>query len=396
MAVPHSMRSYQGSEQFSSRCTVQEPDVSIPFSLPTGTPRTNEDTNRRAGRLGAVKARLDFPQLVQTVGELFQEGLAPATRKAYESGKRRYRQFCNSLGVHPTPAMEQLLQLFVASLMKGGLAHSTIKNYLAAVRHLHLEEGLADPKMADMARLQLVVRGAKKQQTKKGSQGRLRLPIMVEIMELKHAWERAGCPEGQMLWAAASLCFFGFQRSGKMTVPEGAQYDESTHLSFRDLAVNSRENPRSLKVRLKTSKTDPFRRGVDLYVGRTGNKLCPVGAMPAYLGNRGKTGGPLFCLQEGKPLTRPRFVQETQKALRSRGISADGYTGHSFRSGAATTAAARGLGEATIKMLGRWSSAAYQVYIKTPRDHLALVAPLLADGGKAAATTKGQEKVRQQ
>ena len=140
--------------------------------------------------------------------------------------------------------------------------------------------------MADMARLQLVVRGAKKQQTKKGSQGRLRLPITVEIMwELKHAWERAGCPEGQMLWAAASLCFFGFLRSGEMTVPEGAQYDESTHLSFRDLAVDSRENPRSLKVRLKTSKTDPFRRGVDVYVGRTGNKL-PGGSNAGILGKQ--------------------------------------------------------------------------------------------------------------
>ena len=44
-------------------------------------------------------------------------------------------------------------------------------------------------------------------------------------------------------WAAASLCFFGFLRSGEMTVPEGAQYDELTHLNFRDLAVDSRENP---------------------------------------------------------------------------------------------------------------------------------------------------------
>ena len=35
--------------------------------------------------------------------------------------------------------------------------------------HLHLEEGLADTKMADMARLQLVVRGTKKQQTKRGA-----------------------------------------------------------------------------------------------------------------------------------------------------------------------------------------------------------------------------------
>ena len=63
--------------------------------------------------------------------------------------------------------------------------------------------------------------------------------------------------------------------------------------------------------------------------------------------------GAIVSLKDGKPHTRSHFVQETQKALRSRGISAVGYSGHSFRCGAATTAVARGLGETTINMLGR-------------------------------------------
>lgn len=41
-------------------------------------------------------------------------------------------------------------------------------------------------------------------------------------------------------------------------------------------------------------------------------------------------------------------------------IDSSKYSGHSFRSGAATTAAKRGLGDATIEMLGRWQSNAYQ------------------------------------
>ena len=81
-----------------------------------------------AGCPGARETGLDISQLVQTVGELFQEGLAPATQKAYTAVKHRYGQFCNVLGV---------LQLFVASLVtRDGLAHSTIKNYLQALTPL--------------------------------------------------------------------------------------------------------------------------------------------------------------------------------------------------------------------------------------------------------------------
>ena len=39
--------------------------------------------------------------------------------------------------------------------------------------------------------------------------------------------------------------------------------------------------------------------------------------------------------------------------------------------------AACGLGDSLVKALGRWSSAAYQVYIKIPPQELAAVAPTL-------------------
>lgn len=89
--------------------------------------------------------------------------------------------------------------------------------------------------------------------------------------------------------------------------------------------------------------------------------------------------GPLFIFQDGKPLTRPRFVTEVKEALTQAGVDSTCYSGHSFRSGAATTAVKRGLGDATVKMLGRWRSSAYQVYMKTPRDQLAQVSRLLSE-----------------
>ena len=176
-----------------------------------------------------------------------------------------------------------------------------------------------------------------------------------------------------MLWAAASLCFFAFLRSGEITVPADGAYDEGAHLSFDDVAVDDLKKPSTLKVRIKTSKTDPFRVGVDVYVGSTNDNLCPVTAVLAYMVARGKGPGPFFRFHDGKPLTRARFVAGVREALAKAGVDNSAYSGHSFRSGAATTAAKQGISDSTIKMMGRWKSSAYQLYIKTPREQLASI-----------------------
>ena len=66
-------------------------------------------------------------------------------------------------------------------------------------------------------------------------------------------------------------------------------------------------------------------------------------------------------------------MKEVQSVLQSREVEAAAYTGHSFRIGAATTAAARGLPDSLIKTLCRWESAAYMLYIHTPPSALCAV-----------------------
>jgi len=111
--------------------------------------------------------------------------------------------------------------------------------------------------------------------------------------------------------------------------------------------VDSIEDPSSLKVRIKESKTDPFRLGVDVFVGRTGNELCPVAAVLAYMMKREPGPGPFFTFQDGKPLTRQRFVARVREALTLAGIDCLPYSGHSFRSRAATTASKCGISDAS-------------------------------------------------
>jgi site-specific recombinase XerD len=71
-------------------------------------------------------------------------------------------------------------------------------------------------------------------------------------------------------------------------------------------------------------------------------------------------------------------VEEIRSTLSQAGVDSKPYSGHSFRSGAATTAARQGVGDATIKMLGRWKSSAYQLYVQTPREQLAAISRKLS------------------
>ena len=154
-------------------------------------------------------------------------------------------------------------------------------------------------------------------------------------------------------------------------MPSDQSYDKTVHLSVADIAVDDATSPSVLQVRIKESKTDPFRKGVCLFLGRTGSTLCPIAAVVDYLCQRGMSPGPLFVFEDGRFLTRQRFVDAVREALERAGVDQTKYCGHSFRIGAATTAAARGVEDAMIKTLGRWESVAYLQYIKIPRQQLA-------------------------
>ena len=158
------------------------------------------------------------------------------------------------------------------------------------------------------------------------------------------------------------------------TVPSVHDYDPSAHLSYEDLSIDS---PSVIHLHIKQSKTDPFRKGVRLFLAKTGTDICPLRAILPYLVTRGSKSGPLFLTADGSPLTRQRFHNFLSTLLKI-GLPATHYDIHSFRIGAATSVKDAGISDTHVQMLGRWRSSAYQQYIRTSPFQLAELIRALA------------------
>ena len=214
----------------------------------------------------------------------FSKGVAESTKRSYAVARARYHRFCEGKGV---PVSEPVVCAFVASLALEGLAGASIKVYLAGVRQAQVEKGFPDPNWGRMQRLGQVLKGIRRHQSERGLKKRVRHPVSPEvIMQLRGCWQKKLDFDSTMLWAAVCLCYFGCLRAGEISAPERGMFDPGADLTFGDVVVDSFHDPRKVTVRIKASKTDPFREGTDVYFGRTGQPLCPVSAVLAYMVRR--------------------------------------------------------------------------------------------------------------
>ena len=133
-----------------------------------------------------------------------------------------------------------------------------------------------------------------------------------------------------------------------------------------------------LRIHLKQLKTDQFHRGAGIMVGTTGTHLCPVASVLSYIASRGTEQYPFFLDSQVRPITKTYFIRELRKVISALGLPQQQFTGHSFRIGAATSADMAGVEDSTIQILGRWSSAAFLRYIRTPPVQLAALSVTLA------------------
>ena len=272
----------------------------------------------------------------------------------------------------PCPADEWTLCLF-ATFLARSLQHASIKVYLSGVRALHIEQGFADP-LQNCLRLQRVIRGIKRSQ---GTPSASRLPITDDLMLVIWKSLDLQLPDHCMFWAAWTLVYFGFLWSAEFTVPSLAGFLTSVYLGVQDISVDSTSNPSCIRVVIKASKTDPFRKGCSSHIGRGKYPSCSVHALLAYLVIRGDGPGPLFLCQNGQTLSRVLLTDWLRRIIAAAGISGL-FSSHSFGIGAATAAGRNGIPDHLIQELGRWKSNAYQGYIRTPSAVLSPLSQKLA------------------
>ena len=127
-----------------------------------------------------------------------------------------------------------------------------------------------------------------------------------------------------MLWVAMTLAFFGFLRLKEMTC--NSPYSPAIHLSPCDITfLPNSLSPEHMSVRIKVSKTDPFRSGHTIIVGKTAQPICPVRAMQVFLSFRETSPGPLFQYLSRSPLTKAGLTSETRQLLSMSGLQPSQY-----------------------------------------------------------------------
>ena len=290
--------------------------------------------------------------------------IAPSTRRAYAHGEKRYRDFCRASRWDQLPANDNMLSSFdavTARYVKPGTVH----NYIAAVRNLHLEHGMEDP-TAKATLLPRVLKGIKRAHGTAVTKSRL---PDVSIC----------CLDRLMLKAALLLAFHGFLRCAEFVANEHASFNPKFDATRDSGSVKYRGRQPSLEFHVKRSKTDRFDKGMTIYIGPAATPYCPVTAMVEYLSSRRSEGtAPLFQRASRVTITRQYLVTKVRGLLIAAGVPrAQEYSGHSFRIGAATSAAACGIPEWQIRALGRWQSDCVLRYIRSNPSDLTYVASVL-------------------
>ena len=305
---------------------------------------------------------------------LLEHSLAPKSMTSYQVGIRQYLRFCSSFSIPPLPLSQLVVENFCTSLSRR-VSHKTIKAYLAAVQFWSKVRGYSSL-IRNMPRLPYVLLAIQR------SQGRSfarpdRPPITLPMLEAicAFAFRNESPFNRDMLIAAALLAFFGLLRVSEYTSASASSFDESADLSARDVFIDWRR--RVALVRIKKSKTDPFRSGVTIRVGIIDSHLCPVHALARYLRRRGRAPGPLFLFQSGAFLTRARVVDLLHRSL----PEVPHVNTHSFRRGGASALAIAGTPAHVIQVLGRWRSDAFKAYVEFSDDFLVTTNRAMASGG---------------
>jgi site-specific recombinase XerD len=284
-----------------------------------------------------------------------QSSKANNTVRAYKSDFNHFGLFCAQNGFKSLPSEPSIVSLYLTHLSTKDAKMSTLKRRLVSIGVIHKLKGhYLDTKHPAIIEN---IMGIKR---RKGSIQKAKKPILINILKkIINVIDKQDKEEIKK-FRDRSIILIGF--SG------GFRRNEIVSLDYDDLDFV----PEGVKIKLRRSKTDQFGEGFTKalpYFDRT--QYCPVVSLTKWLKKSKITSGSLFRrFSKGSKLSNNRLTDQTvalliKDYLKLAGIDSKNYSGHSLRSGFATSAAESGVEERNIMaMTGHKSTEMVRRYIK--------------------------------
>jgi site-specific recombinase XerD len=284
-----------------------------------------------------------------------QNSKAHNTIRAYKSDFDDFGLFCVKNGFQSIPSEPRIISLYLTYLSTKNVKMSTLKRRLVSIGVIHKLKGhYLDTKHPSIIEN---IMGIKR---RKGSIQKGKKPILINnLKQIINVIDESKNKKITKL-RDRTIILIGF--SG------GFRRNEIISIDFDDLDFVTE----GVKINLKRSKTDQF--GVGLVKGLPyfdNSQYCPVLSLKKWIKESNIISGPLFRrFSKGSKLTERRLTDQTvailiKKYLKSAGIDSKNYSGHSLRSGFATSAAESGAEERSIMaMTGHKSTEMVRRYIK--------------------------------
>jgi len=284
-----------------------------------------------------------------------QSSKAKNTVRAYKSDFRDFGLFCAQNGFKSLPSEPKIVSLYLTYLSTKEAKMSTLKRRLVSIGVIHRLKGhYLDTKHPSIIEN---IMGIKR---RKGSIQKGKKPILISYLKkLINVIDEQKNEDIKKL-RDRSIILIGF--SG------GFRRNEIVSLDYDDLDFVEE----GLKIQIRRSKTDQFGEGLVKALPYFDNsKYCPVISLKNWIEISRINSGPLFRrFLKGSKLSENRLTDQTvalliKEYLRLAGIDNKNYSGHSLRSGFATTAAESGAEERSIMaMTGHKSPEMVRRYIK--------------------------------
>ena len=284
-----------------------------------------------------------------------QSSKANNTVRAYKSDFNDFGIFCAQNGFKSLPSEPKIVSLYLTHLSTKDAKMSTLKRRLVSIGVIHKLKGhYLDTKHPAIIEN---IMGIKR---RKGSVQKGKKPILISYLKKIINVIDQQNKENIKKFRDRSIILIGF--SG------GFRRNELVSLDCDDLDFV----PEGIKINIKRSKTDQFGEGFTKALPYFDNsKYCPVVSLKNWLEISKITSGPVFRrFVKGLKLSENRLTDQTvalliKEYLNLAGIDSKNYSGHSLRSGFATSAAESGVEERSIMaMTGHKSTEMVRRYIK--------------------------------